>query len=181
MAFAPALALAGSAASGLFGFLGAQQQGEASAASNRYQAQVYRNNQIIAANNAQYATQAGGVRAQTQDFKNRAVQGQIEAQQGASGIDLGSQTSADVRAGAKQVGRLDTESIYNNALLSANQSLAQASSAGAQAGLSDFAAKNAQSAGTMAGLSSLIGSASSFGDKWLRYQNAGVPGYGSIF
>ena len=181
MAFAPVLGLVGSAASGLFGFMGAMQQGQASAAASKYQAQVARNNQIIAANNAQYATEAGGTRAQAQDFKNRAVYGQIEAQQGASGIDMDSPTSTDVRSSARQIGRLDTETIYNDALLRANQSLAQAGSFGAQAGLDTFEAKNAESAGLMKGFGSLLSGASSFSDKWLRYQNAGVSGFGSIF
>ncbi len=181
MAVAPILGLVGSVASGVFGFMGAMQQGEAASASAKYQAQVARNNQIIAANNAQYAAQSGATQAQAQDFKNRAVLGHIEAQQGASGIDVGSDTSEDVRSSARQVARFDTETLYNNALLRVNSSLGQASSFDAQAGLEDFEAKNAKSAGLMKGFGSLLGGASSFSDKWLKYQNTGVPGFGSIF
>lgn len=171
------IGLAMSAVSGVMGFMGSMQQGEAAANAANYQAQVQRNNEIIARNNAAYQAQAGAVQAQNLDFKNRAVLGSIEAAQGASGIDFGSETSEEIRRSARQVARLDTTTLYNNALLQANQSLAQSTNFGAQAGLSDFEAKNARSAGMMKGFGSLIGGASSFSDKWLKYQNAGIAGF----
>lgn len=169
--------LVSSVASAGMGFLGAQQQASASAAASRYQAQVARNNEIIAANNAQYAAQAGAVRAQTQDFKNRAVMGTLEASQGASGIDFESGTSEDVRRSARQVARLDTTTLYNNALLQANQALVQGSNFRAQAGLEEFEARNAKSAGLTKGFASLLGGASSFADKWTKYSNVGISGF----
>lgn len=180
MAFAPVLGLVGSVASGLFGFMGAMQQGEAASASAKYQAQVARNNEIIATNNAQYAAQAGAARAQTQDFKNRAVMGQIEAAQGASGIDFDSETSRDVRRSARDIGRLDTMTLYNNALLSVRNSQAQASGFKTQAGLDEFEAANARSGALMKGFGSLLGGATSFADKWQSYSNKGVSGFGSF-
>lgn len=180
MAFAPAIGLAMSAVSGIMGFMGAQQQAETSASSSRYTAQVLRNNEIIARNNAAYATQAGAVRAQTQDFKNRAMLGSLEAGQGASGIDLMSGSSADVRRSARNVARLDTETLYNNALLQANQALGQASGFAAQAGLEDFEARSAKAAGQTKAFSSLLGGATSFADKWSKFSTAGVSGFGSL-
>lgn len=179
MAFAPILGLAGSAISGVMGFMGSMQQAEAQAGAANYQAQVARNNEIIARNNAAYAAQAGAVRAQTQDFKNRTVLGTLEADQGASGIDFESGSSANVRRSARNVARLDTETIYNNALLQTNQALSQATSFSAQAGLEDFEARNARAAGTTRAFGSLLGGATSFADKWLKYQNAGISGFGS--
>lgn len=175
------ISLAFTAVSGVMGMMGSMQQGEAQAQAASYQAQVQRNNEIVARNNAAYSAQAGAVRAQAQDFKNRAVLGSIEATQGASGIDLGSDTSEDVRRSARQVARLDTETLYNNALLTANQSLTQASNFAAEAGLSDFEASNARRAGMMKGFGSLIGGASSFASKWSKFQNVGLSGYGSAF
>jgi len=172
--------LAGSVISGGIGAIGAQQQASASAASSQYQAQVARNNAIIAANNAQYSTEAGATRAQAQDFKNRTVMGQIEASQGASGIDYDSPTSDRVRRSAANLGRYDTETLYNNALLQANAGLAQSTSQTAQAGLDEFAAKNARVAGTIGSFGSILGNAFSFSDKWLRYQDRGIIG-GSVF
>lgn len=180
-AAAPIIGLVGSVASTGFGFLGAMQQGEAASNAAKYQAQVQRNNEIIARNNAQYQTQAGAARAQANDLKNRAMLGSLEAAQGASGIDFDSDTSEDIRTGARQIARLDTQTLYNNALLQANASLSQASNFSAQAGLSDFEARNASSSALMKGFGSLLGGASSFADKWSRYQNVGVQGFGSIF
>lgn len=173
--------LAGSVISGGMGFLGAMQQGEAASQSAKYQAQVARNNEIIATNNAQYAAESGAARAQAQDFKNRAALGELESQQAASGLDLESGSNADVRRGARNVARLDTETLYNNALLQVRGAQAQGVGFKAQAGLDELEGRNAQSAAMTRGFGSLLGGASSFSDKWLRYQNTGVPGFGSIF
>lgn len=172
--------LAGSVISGGVGFLGAMQQGEAAEQASQYQAQVARNNEITANNNAIYASQVGAVRAQTQDLKNRAVLGQLEAQQSASGLDLGSESSGEVRRGARNLARLDTETIYNNALLQVRAAQQQGVNFEAQAGLNELEGSNARSAALMKGFGSLLGGATSFSDKWLRYQNPGKFGFGSI-
>jgi hypothetical protein len=166
--------LAGSVLQGGLGFMGAMSTASANKASANYQAQVARNNQIIADQNASYAGAAGGVRAQTSDLKNRSEQGSIAATQGASGIDLASGSLAEVRDSAAQIGRLDTETIYNNALQTARGYEAQAANYGASAGLYESQAKGAGSAGLLSGFSSLISGASSFGDKWARYQTSGA-------
>jgi hypothetical protein len=173
------LGLAGSAIGGITGAIGASNTASATADAAKYQAQVARNNQITAQNNASYAAQAGAVAAQRNDMKNKQILGGIEAAQGASGIDIGSGTSEDVRKSAQQIGRLDTQTIMQNAMLQERSYEAQASNYGAQAGLDTMTAKNASSAGTLGVFSSLLGGASSFADKWMRYQNVGVKGYGS--
>jgi len=172
--------LAGSLISGGVGFMGAMQQGEAASGAAKYQAQVSRNNEITARNNAAYAAQSGAVRAQNQDLKNRAALGALEASQSASGIDLDSGSSEDVRAGARNIARLDTETLFNNALLQVRAAQSQGVNFGAQAGLEELEGRNAKSAAMTKGFGSLLGGATSFGDKWLRYQNVGVPGFGSV-
>lgn len=172
------LSLAGSAGQAIFGAVGASQSAEASAKATQYQAQVARNNQIIAQNNAQYAVSAGDAAAQRADMKTRAVAGAIEAAQGASGIDLNSPTSKNVRDSALQIGRLDAETIRSNADLTARSYEATAVNQGAQAGLSDMAARSERSAGTTGAFASLISGASSFADKWARYK---IPTTGTIF
>lgn len=163
------IGLIGSAVSGITGFIGAQQQASATSAAANYQSQVARNNQIIAAQNAQQQSQTAAIQAQNQDLKNRAIEGGILAQQGASGIDMGSGSSEDVRRSARQVARLDTETIYSNALNQVRSSLDQSRNFEAQSRLDAFQAKT--TAPTLfTGLGSLVGGASSFADKWLRYQ-----------
>lgn len=170
------ISLAGSALSGVMGFMGAQQSAAAQAASANYQAAVARNNQIIAAQNAQQAAATGRARAQQQDLANRQQQGQILAAEGASGVDIGSDTYRNVRSSAAQVGRLSTQNIMQQAQQQAYGYNVQAVSEGAQAQLDTMQAQYAKQAGTIGGFSSLIGGATSFADKWSRFQTTGVLG-----
>jgi hypothetical protein len=178
MAAAP---LIGTIASTGMNLMGGMQSASASAGASRYQAQVARNNAIIARQNASYAAQVGGTQAQAQDFKNRAQLGDIYSVQSASGIDTEMGSPVAVRESAASLGRLDTETIYANAMNKVRDYEAQSTNYEAQAGLAESAAKNAQSAGTIGAFGSLITGASSFADKWQRYQNVGVSGFGSPF
>lgn len=166
--------LASSVVSAGIGFMGAQQQAAGQEAAANYQAQVAKNNQVVAAQNAQYASQAAAIQAQSKDFQNRAKQGGILAAQAASGIDVGSGSSAEVRQSAEQLGKLDTETIYSNALQTVRGDVQQSKNFEAQSQLDTLTARNARSAGTWQSFGSLIGGASSFSDKWARYQLAGV-------
>src|SRR5678815_1728656 len=108
-----ALSLIGTAVSGITGFLGSMQQASAAKASANYQAAVARNNQIIADQNAARTAQAGRVQAQSKDFRTRAIVGQIDAAEGASGIGLESESSQDVRRSAQQLGRFDAQTTLD--------------------------------------------------------------------
>lgn len=174
------LSIAGTVIGGITSAIGAIQQGSAQAASAKYQAQVARNNQIVAEQNARYAVAAGESRAQSRDFKNRAVIGAITAAQGASGLSLDSPASREIRESSEQLGRLDTATIMQDAMLTARSQETQASNFGAQAGLYDLTAANARTASYGSAFSSLLSGASSFSDKWLRYQSPSPSlGYGS--
>lgn len=168
------LSLIGSAISGVTGFIGSMQQGAAAARAAEYSAAVARNNQIIADQNARYAAAAGEAKAQAQDFKNRSIFGAIEAAQGASGISLDSPTLREVRDSAQQIGRLDTATIMQDALLTSRSYSAQAANFGAEAELDTMRASNARTSGFTSGFGSLLGSASSFADKWSRFKTVGA-------
>lgn len=171
------LSLVGTAVSGVTSFVGQMSQASAASAQANYQAQVARNNQIIADQNSRYAAAAGEARAQSQSFKNRAIAGSIEAGQGASGIDLGSPTLEDVRSSSAQIGRLDTATIAQDAQMQSRGYAQQGTNYGAQAGLYDMQASGARTAGAIGGFSSLLSSASSFSDKWLRFSDKGIGGF----
>lgn len=158
---------------------GTISQGQANKSAAAYQAQVARNNQTIAQQNAQQAAQAGSVSAQARDFANRQRTGAILAGQAASGIDIESGSSQEVRKSSEELGRLDTATVMANALNTARSYSTQAENFGAQAGLDTLQARNASTAGYLTGGASLIGGASSFADKWLRYQTTGVTGFTS--
>lgn len=172
------VALVGSTLSAGVGAVGAISSANAQSDAAKYQAQVATNNATIAGQNARYAAAAGATQAQARDFKTRATVGAIEAAQGSSGIDVGSPTSKEVRDSAEQLGRLDTATIMSNAMLQSRAYSAQATNFDAQAGLDKMQASNAQTAGGIGAFTSLLSGASSFSDKWLRYQTAGVPGFG---
>ena len=170
----PELALIGTIASTAFSVFGKIQEGQAAADAANYQAQVNRNNQILADQNARYAADAGAAQAQSQDFETRAVLGTIEAAQGASGFDVDSPTSRDVRRGAAQLGRLDAQTLMANAMLTSRGYSAQAANFGAQAELDKLKASNARTAGWTGALGSLLGGASSFSSKWNSFKTVGV-------
>ena len=176
-AAAPFLSLAGTAVSGIVGAVGARQEASAKAQAANYQAAVARNNAIIAQQNAAQAVATGRSQAQEQDIRNRAVLGQIAAAQGASGIDISSPTFQQVTTGQQQIGRLRTEDIMQTALERARGFNVEAMSETAQAQLEQMTAARARQAGTISAASSLLGGATSFADKWQRYQTTGVPGF----
>lgn len=173
----PELALISTVVGGAFSLFGQMQQGQAAAEQARYQAAVARNNQIIAEQNARYAATAGEAKAQASDFKNRAFLGAIEAAQGASGIALDSETLQDVREGAAQIGRLDTATIMHDAMLQSRSFNIQGQNFGNQAQLEEMRGRNSGVSSLISGFGSILGSATSFSDKWMRYQIQGVPGY----
>jgi hypothetical protein len=172
------VSLAGTVLSAGMGAMGAIQQGQAQADAANYQAAVARNNQIIAQQNATREAATGREQAQVKDFENAAKMGGILAAQGASGVDIGSGTSKEVRQSAQQIGRLDTQTIMDTALQRVRGFNVEASSQGATAQLDTMRAGQAQQAGFLGAAGSLIGGASSFSDKWLRFQTTGVPGFG---
>ena len=169
--------LVGSVVSTGMGVIGAKQSADAASDSARYQAQVARNNEIIAQQKATQAAQVGAVQAQARDYQNAAIYGALEAGQGASGIDIDSPSSTAVRRSQSNIGRLDTATTYSNALQRAQGFTAEGVGYKAQAGLQDMAASNAQAAGNIRMASSLVSGATSFADKWMSYSNKGVAGF----
>lgn len=169
--------LVGSAIGGGVSAFGQLQSGQAAKDAGQYSAAVARNNQVYAQQDAQRAAEAGGVRAQSQDFQNRAKQGYVAAAQGASGIGVESKSSGDVRDSLDELGRFDTQTVMDNALAQSRASTARAQSFGEQATLDTFQGNNAATAGYLGAAGSIIGGASSFSDKWLKFRSTSVPGF----
>jgi hypothetical protein len=173
---AAGIGLALSGLSTVMGAVGSIQQGQAASRQAEYQAQVARNNQTIASQNANYASNVGETQAQAQDLKNRAQLGVIEAAQSASGLSFDSPTLRDVREGSANVLRMDTLNTAQNAQLRARAYTAQAGNYGAEAGLQTAAAGDARRAGTFGAVSSILSGGSSFAEKWSRYQTPSPGG-----
>ena len=95
-------------------YMGQQQQASATAAAANYQAQVSRNNAIIAERNAQAIEQAGQTEEQNQRQKTAQLVGQARASMAANGIDTTSGTSLNVLGDTAKLGELDALTIRSN-------------------------------------------------------------------
>lgn len=153
---APYLAMAGTAVSAA----GSLQSG-------LFSAQVARNNQQIADQNAEYATQAGGQKADLVSRKGAARQGAVKAALAANNIDVNSGSAADVLAGERETGALDIATAVHNAALDAY---------GYKTRKMEFEAEEKQSiaSGVFGAASDLLSGASSMGMNWGTPQQTGI-------
>ncbi len=174
MAFLPAVAIASSVIGAGVSAAGAYSTGQANSASAGYQAQVARNNAIIAEQNAQFELQKGNVETENQNYKTRALVGTQKATQAANGLDVNSGSPLDVRRSTTELGHLDALTLLNNAAAKAAGYRAAGANYTAEAGLDEMKASSAKKAGAFSVASSLIGGVSSVSDKWLTYQQKGI-------
>ena len=114
---------------------GQVEQGQATAEAANYQAQVARNNELIANQNAAYSIQAGQAKAAATSLQGAQTMGKIKAGQAASGIDVNTGSAVGVQTSEREVSKLDTATVLNNAELEAYGYRTQAAGYGAQAGL----------------------------------------------
>lgn len=145
---------------------GVYSGGQASKRAAAYQAQVARNNSLIAESNARYAEEAGAAQAQATSLKGAAVGGKIKAAQAASNVDVNTGSAVNVQQSARQAEKLDTETVFNNAMLHAYGYRANATNFTAQAGLDELAGENAATGAEIGAVGSLLSNASSLGFRW---------------
>jgi hypothetical protein len=158
----------------VLGAVGQGQQASATAAQANYAAQVAKNNQMIADQNARYAMQAAATNAQQQDFRTAQELGTARAAYGASGVDPTTGSPTNVMGSIGQMGRLRTLQDIQQGLVQAYGYQSQAAGFGAEAGLQQAKAASAQAAAPIAIGGTILGGAGSLADKWQRFQLAGV-------
>lgn len=146
--------------------LGALSTGQANAAAANYSAQVAANNATTASQNAAYATQAGEQAATTQSLKGRAEAQHLKGEIAANGIDVNSGSAVDLEAGQLEKQQLDTETVRQNAALTAYGYRTTATSDIAQSQLDKAQAGFAQQAGLIGAGGSLLSGAGNIGLKW---------------
>jgi hypothetical protein len=159
------LAIAGLVGAGVSAggsILGGIAQGNAAS----YQAQVAKNNAIVENQKAEYATQAGEAQAAATSLKGAAAGGKVKAAQAANNIDVNTGSAVDVQASQRELSKLDTETVLNNAELQAYGYRTQAVSDTATAGLEEAEAEQAPIGGYISAGGNLLSSASSIGFKW---------------
>lgn len=152
------------------GAIGAIQQGEATAANAKYQAAVARNNQIIAEQNAQYASQAGAATTTRAQLKQREVEGEVGAALGASGIDMNTGSPVAVRSATSEVKQLDTATTAQDAALKVYGFRTQGTNYGAESQLKTQEASQASTAGLISGGSTLLSGLGGLASKWSAWQ-----------
>lgn len=146
-----------------------------------YRAAVARNNQTIAAQNAEYSKEAGTTEVEAADRTSAALQAKQKVTQAASGVDVNSGTPIAVRQSSAELAELDRMTIMHNALLKSRGFDIEGMNYGAEAELQTSASASSlrardteETAGTVRVASSLIGGASSVSNRWLGYQQRGT-------
>jgi hypothetical protein len=168
-------ALATGIAGSAIGAGGSILGGIASGNSAAYQAQVARNNAIIAGQNATFAVAAGEQQASNTSMKGGAQIGTIKANQGASGVDVNTGSNVNVVNSQREVNRLNTATVMSNAERQAYGYRVAAVSDTAQAQLDQQTAEQAPIAGGLAAGGQLLSGASGLAFKWSQL-NPGVIG-----
>lgn len=166
IAAAPALSLAlGAAGAGVSAY-GTYEQGQATANAASYSAEVAKNNQIVAEQNAKYAEAAGEAQATATGLKGSATAARVKTAQAASGIDVNRGSAVDVQVSQREQEQLDTETVLNNAMLQAYGYRTAGVNYGAEAGLQEAKASQAKTGGVLGAAGSLLSNASGLGFKW---------------
>lgn len=169
-----AAGLALSAVGTAVGVAGAVQQGKAAKSQAAYQAQINRNNAIVAEQNAEYAVKAGQQQAMTESLKGAAAVGGIKAAQGASGINVNTGSAVNVQESEREKNKLDVETVIHNAELKAYGYRAQARDFENQATLNEAEGKQAEKAGYIKGLGTILSGAGSVAGGWANANPSGA-------
>jgi hypothetical protein len=168
------VALGASALGAAASAVGSYEQGRAASNAANYQAQVARNNQVIADQNASFALQQGQQQVAAKQQQTAQTISDQRAITAASGIDPNRGSSVRIQGDTAALGALDAATISNNAARTAWGYQTQAGDFGAQASLLQSQASSATASGELGAFSSIIGGASSVANKWLTYNQQGV-------
>lgn len=167
----------------LKGASGAKAEGKANSEAAMYAAQVAKNNQQIALQNKAWAASEGNAAVEQAQMATRAKIGAITANQGASGVNINSGSSVDVRSSAAETGQLSAINIRSAAARQAYGFENEAQGDAAQAALDKANASNAITAGNTKAESTLLGGLGSAGANFGNYlsQNSVLPSSGNSF
>lgn len=171
--------LGATGAGGILSAFGSAAGGIAQKNTYDYQSRVATLNAQIDKQNQEYAYNQGEV--QATQYGERAAQqrGGIIAAQGASGIQIGTGSSANVVASQGKITALDLGQIRSNAAKTAYDFDVKSSMDTDQANLDTLAGKNAETSGFIGAASSILGSVGSVSNKWLQGNSTGLWGTNS--
>lgn len=165
-----------SLASGAIGALGSVRSAEAQGEAEKYQAQVDLNNQKLAGYYANTAAAKGASDLSQQQQKSKQQMDLIRASQAASGVDVGSGSSQDVRNSQEILNNLDALTIMSNTAQQYYGYEVGGVSAGNQAGLEQLGASQTGAEAAIGATSSVLSGASGAANQYLGWQRvAGGP------
>lgn len=162
-------AIVATVASTAVGAMGAIQQGNAASAAAGYNAKVAAQNAELQRQNAQYAGAQGEQNVAAAGAENKARLAAIEAQQGASGVDVGSGSFSQVRQSASKLGMLNALNLRSEAARKAYGFQTDAVNYEAQGRLSKAQGKAAKTAGYLSAGATVLGGAGKAADAYSDY------------
>lgn len=174
-----AVGVGSSLAGGLLSAFGAASSGQAQQQMYNYQSQVATLNAKIDQQNSEYALNQGEVQATQYGERAGQQRGGIIAAQGASGIQVGTGSAADVVRSQKAITTMDLGQIRTNAAKTAYDFQVKGAMDTNQATLDTIAGENAKKAGDINAAASILGTAGNVSSKWLQGNTAGLWGGGS--
>jgi hypothetical protein len=165
-----------SLASGGVGALGAIRSAQAQGDAYKYQAQVDLNNQQLAGYYANQTAAAGQAKLSEEQQKQAQQMSLIRASQAASGVDVASGSSEDVRHSQEILNNLDALTIMSNTAQQVYGQQVAGTSYGNQAGLEQLGASQTGAESVLGASSSLLSGASGAANQYLNWQRvAGGP------
>lgn len=147
----------------------AHASGQQAKAQGNYQAQIAKNNAEIAEKNAKDTEAAGRAEEQRQRIANAQKLGEIRAEAGASGVDVGYGTALDTVADQTMIGEYDALTTRNNYQRQANGYYQQAANFLNDSSAYQTAANNATLNGTLSAGGTLLSGAGKVAGSWYDY------------
>lgn len=158
------------AASVALGAMGTLQASEAQADAAEYNAQVSRNNAVIADQNAAMEREAGKEEERRHRMKVAQLKGEQRAAFGGNGILLDEGSPLDILMDTEEMGELDAQNILHDSEMRARNFEIQAGNFRGQAGLLDSQASSTRTGGYLSAAGGVMGGISDVSDKWNSYK-----------
>lgn len=158
----------GTATSVAGGIVSAQAQRKAGKA----QAAIAEQNAERAERNAKEVVAEGNEKERQSRMQHNQLIGQMRAQQGASGIDVGTGSALDATADADMLKEYDTLTIRNDTTRQANNYYQQAADYRTQGSLAASTANNAATGALFGSAASALNGISSVSGSWYKYTHA---------
>ena len=154
--------------------MGQAQQAKSEAASARYRAAVARNNQQVAAWQAQDALDRGKEREKLKRLETAARLSKSRTAGAAKGVVVDEDSMGTITEDIAEFGELDALNEAANAEREAYSLRVRAQNFSSEAALLDTTASNQIAAGRMAMMGTAISGASSVSSKWAGYKKEGI-------